>query len=48
MQGARSKPLECLDALAEVCDEGTRVVVIGHLNDVTLYRQLLQRGVSDI
>jgi len=47
VQGARSKPLECLDALAEVCDEGTRVVVIGHLNDVTLYRQLLQRGVSD-
>ncbi len=26
---------------------GHRVVVIGHLNDVTLYRQLLQRGVSD-
>ena len=47
VQGPRSKPLECLDALAEVCDEGTRVVVIGHLNDVTLYRQLLQRGVSD-
>lgn len=47
VQGARSKPLECLDALAEVCDEGTRVLVIGHLNDVILYRQLLQRGVSD-
>ncbi|GJE36862.1 AAA family ATPase [Methylobacterium persicinum] len=47
VQGSRSKPLECLDALAEVCDEGTRVLVIGHLNDVTLYRQLLQRGVSD-
>jgi pilus assembly protein CpaE len=46
-QSARSKPLECLDALAEVCDEGTRVLVIGHLNDVTLYRQLIQRGVSD-
>ncbi len=25
VQGVRSKPLECLDALAEVCDEGTRV-----------------------
>ncbi|MFB0487668.1 pilus assembly protein CpaE [Methylobacterium sp. OAE515] len=46
-QGVRSKPVECLDALAEVCDEGTRVLVIGHLNDVTLYRQLIQRGVSD-
>ncbi len=47
VQNTRSKPLECLDALAEVCDEGTRVLVIGHLNDVTLYRQLLHRGVSD-
>ncbi len=47
VQNVRSKPLECLDALAEVCDEGTRVLVIGHLNDVTLYRQLLHRGVSD-
>ncbi|MBE7204293.1 MAG: AAA family ATPase, partial [Parafilimonas terrae] len=46
-QGPRSKPIECLDALAEVCDEGTRVLVIGHLNDVVLYRQLIQRGVSD-
>jgi pilus assembly protein CpaE len=46
-QGVRSKPVEYLDALAEVCDEGTRVLVIGHLNDVTLYRQLIQRGVSD-
>ena len=46
-QGSRSKPIECLDALAEFCDEGTRVLVIGHLNDVALYRQLIHRGVSD-
>ncbi|GJD81110.1 pilus assembly protein [Methylobacterium gregans] len=46
-QGARAKPLEYLDALAEVCDEGTRVLVIGHVNDVGLYRQFIQRGVSD-
>ncbi len=46
-QGAKSKPLECLDALAEVCDEGTKVIVIGHVNDVLLYRQFLQRGVSE-
>ncbi|WP_264046238.1 AAA family ATPase [Methylobacterium flocculans] len=46
-QGARSRPLECLDALAEVCDEGTKVVVIGHVNDVQLYRQFIQRGVSE-
>ncbi|MDP2410168.1 MAG: AAA family ATPase [Pseudolabrys sp.] len=36
-----------LDQLAEVCDAGTRVVVIGRINDVTLYRELKRRGVSD-
>ena len=36
-----------LDQLAEVCDAGTRVVVIGRINDVTLYRELTRRGVSD-
>jgi pilus assembly protein CpaE len=36
-----------LDSLAEVCDAGTRVVVIGRYNDVVLYRELLRRGISD-
>ncbi|MDU0342013.1 AAA family ATPase [Bosea rubneri] len=36
-----------LDALAESCDPGTKVVVIGHVNDVQLYRDLIRRGVSD-
>jgi len=36
-----------LDALAEVCDPGTRVIVIGRHNDVTLYRELVRRGISD-
>ncbi len=36
-----------LDSLAEFCDAGTRVVVIGRTNDVTLYRELVRRGVSD-
>ena len=36
-----------LDQLAEVCDAGTRVIVIGRINDVTLYRELKRRGVSD-
>jgi pilus assembly protein CpaE len=36
-----------LDRLAEVCDGGTRVVVIGRQNDVLLYRELTRRGVSD-
>jgi pilus assembly protein CpaE len=36
-----------LDELAEVCDEGTRVVVIGRFNDIQLYRDLMRRGVSE-
>lgn len=36
-----------LDSLAESCDAGTKVVVIGHVNDVVLYRELLKRGVSE-
>jgi pilus assembly protein CpaE len=36
-----------LDALAEVCDAGTRVIVIGQFNDIALYRELVQRGVSE-
>ena len=36
-----------LDELADVCDAGTRVVVIGRHNDVVLYRELIRRGVSD-
>jgi pilus assembly protein CpaE len=36
-----------LDSLAEVCDAGTRVIVVGRQNDVLLYRSLLRRGVSD-
>jgi len=36
-----------LDALAEYCDAGTKVVVIGRSNDIHLYRELVARGVSD-
>src|SRR5215475_7834819 len=36
-----------LDQLANVCDAGTKVIVIGRLNDVLLYRELMRRGVSD-
>jgi pilus assembly protein CpaE len=36
-----------LDQLSEVCDEGTRVIVIGRFNDITLYRELMRRGVSE-
>ncbi|MFZ3360835.1 MAG: CtpF protein, partial [Xanthobacteraceae bacterium] len=36
-----------LDQLANYCDAGTRVIVIGRMNDVMLYRELVRRGVSD-
>jgi pilus assembly protein CpaE len=36
-----------LDQLAQFCDGGTKVVVIGRANDVILYRELLKRGVSE-
>jgi pilus assembly protein CpaE len=44
---ARSDILAGLDQLATVCDAGTRVIVIGRINDVMLYRELVRRGVSD-
>ncbi|MCK1490249.1 AAA family ATPase [Bradyrhizobium sp. 180] len=43
----RNDLLGGLDQLATVCDAGTRVVVIGRINDVMLYRELVRRGVSD-
>src|SRR5687767_2791901 len=43
----RGDILSGLDHLASVCDAGTRVVVIGRMNDVLLYRELVRRGVSD-
>ena len=39
--------LKGLDQLAEVCDPGTRVIVVGRVNDVILYRGLTRRGVSE-
>ena len=39
--------LGLLDDLAEVCDSGTKVVVVGDSNDIALYRELMRRGVSE-
>lgn len=36
-----------LDQLALVCDPSTRVMIIGHTNDIALYRELIKRGVSE-
>jgi pilus assembly protein CpaE len=36
-----------LDRLAEVCDPATKVIVVGRVNDVELYRELMRRGASE-
>lgn len=45
--GERVALLAQLEALAEFCDAGTKVVVIGRMNDIVLYRDLMSRGISD-
>ncbi|CDX61847.1 Response regulator receiver protein [Mesorhizobium plurifarium] len=47
---SRSEPqqlLEQLGQLAEYCDPSSKVVVIGHYNDVGLYRELIRSGISE-
>ncbi len=47
---SRLEPKELLAALAqlaEVCDPNTKVVIIGHYNDVWLYRELIKAGISE-
>jgi pilus assembly protein CpaE len=45
--GSRDVILSELGELAQVCQPDTKVVVIGHLNDVVLYRELIRQGVSE-
>ena len=47
---SRREPKELLDSLrqlAEVCDPSSKVVVVGHYNDVWLYRELIRSGISE-
>lgn len=39
--------IEKIDTLAEVCDSGAQLLVLGAVNDVEVYRSLIQQGVSD-
>ena len=39
--------IDALQQLAEFCDPSSKVVVIGHYNDVWLYRELIRFGVSE-
>ncbi len=36
-----------LGELAEVCDPSTKVIIIGAVNDIILYRELIRQGVSE-
>ena len=44
---ARDTLLDQLDDLSQYCDAGTKVIVLGKVNDIVLYRQLIARGVSE-
>lgn len=46
-KGQGQAVLSELEQLATVCDETTKVIVIGRANDVHLYRELTRRGVSE-
>ena len=39
--------VEKIDSLADVCDPGTQVMLLGNITDVAVYRALMQQGVSD-
>jgi pilus assembly protein CpaE len=45
--GNRDQVMAELGRLAEVCQATTKVVVIGHVNDVILYRELMKAGISE-
>ena len=36
-----------LEELAAVCDAETKVIIVGAANDISLYRELMKRGVSE-
>jgi pilus assembly protein CpaE len=40
-------PISQVDTLAEVCEPGVTVIAIGDRNEIGLYRDLLQAGVTD-
>lgn len=42
-----SEPLPRISRLAEVCDPGTEVIVVGERNDIVLYRDLKAAGVAE-
>ena len=46
--GMRGRGLfDQLEELAGVCDPDTKVIIVGAANDISLYRELMKRGVSE-
>lgn len=43
----RAEAFAYLQTLADACDPGTQVVVIGELNDVGAYRDFMRQGISE-
>jgi pilus assembly protein CpaE len=46
-RGNREQVMAELGRLAEVCQATTKVIVVGHVNDVLLYRELIRQGISE-
>ena len=45
--GDRAQIMAELGNFSEVCGPGTKVIVLGHVNDIVLYRELMKNHVSD-
>ncbi|MBY0431965.1 MAG: pilus assembly protein CpaF, partial [Rhodospirillales bacterium] len=45
--GEQAGLMERLASLAEVCEPGTRVILVGAVNDILTYRTLMSQGLSD-
>lgn len=44
---SRDEVMAELGGLAQVCEPTTKVLVVGHVNDVILYRELIKAGVAE-
>jgi pilus assembly protein CpaE len=40
-------PVTAMEALADVCDPGVRVIAVGERNDIALYREMMRLGADD-
>ena len=45
--GDRARVMAELAQFAEVCGPNTKVIVVGHVNDIILYRELMKNHISD-